>query len=342
MTSPPLTSEPTSVVPFNTPTRTVLLGRGAFVLSIDTELMWGSFHRMSASEFEARNGRLREVITLILAMLDRYSVAVTWALVGHLLLDTCIRGQDGRAHPDLARPNYAWYPHDWYRQDPCTDLATDPLWYGADVVEMIRSARTQHEIGSHSFGHLVFGDPGCSTEAAHDDLEAWSAAARDRGISGQSFAFPRNRIGYLDLLAAAGFRCYRGYRMPASQSLSHRAPDAIRDVLGLPANPSRPAVTASGLVEIPGSMPFLVPSGRLRRWVSVRARVAKAKGGIKRAAHQRAVFHLWFHPMDMAEDRDARLGGLEAILSEVARLRQAGDLEPLTMGALAARYLDGP
>jgi len=46
--------------------------------------------------------------------------------------------------------------------------------------------------------------------------------------------------------------------------------------------------------------------------------------------------------MDMAEDREARLGGLEGILSEVDRLHQAGDLELLTMGALAARYLGEP
>ena len=231
---------------------TVQLDRGVFVLSIDTELMWGSFHRMSASEFEAKNGRLRDVIALILAMLDRYSVPVTWAMVGHLFLDSCDRAQDGRAHPDLGRPAYDWYPHDWYRQDPCTDLATDPLWYGADVVELVRSARTQHEIGSHSFAHLVFGDPGCPAEAARDDIEAWSAAARDCGISGRSFVFPRNRVGHLDLVAAAGFTCYRGYRVPASQSLSHRAPGALRDVLGMPANPSRPTVTASGLLGDPG------------------------------------------------------------------------------------------
>jgi peptidoglycan/xylan/chitin deacetylase (PgdA/CDA1 family) len=342
MTSTPLKFEPTSPGALNRATRTVPLERGAFVLSIDTELMWGSFHRMSVSEFEARNGNLREVIAMILAMLDRYHVPVTWAMVGHLFLDSCDRAEDGRAHPDVVRPTYDWYPHDWYRQDPCTDLATDPLWYGTDVLELVRSARASHEIGSHSFGHLVFGDLGCPAEAARDDIEAWSAAARDRGISGRSFVFPRNRVGHLDLVAAGGFRCYRGYRMPASQSLSHRAPDALRDVLGMSANPSKPTVTASGLLEIPGSMPFLVPRGRLRRWVSVRARVAKAKGGMKRAARQRAVFHMWFHPMDMAQDREARLGGLEGILSEVDRLRRAGDLEPLTMGALAARYLDEP
>jgi len=317
----------------------VELERGVFVLSIDTELMWGSLHRMSPAEFEAKNGQLRDVIRRLLALLDRYKVAATWALVGHLFLDSCERGADGRAHPELARPNYDWYPYDWYRQDPCTDLATDPLWYGADVVELVRSASTGHEIGSHSFGHIVFGDPGCPPAAARDDTEAWLAAAQGRGVQGTSFVFPRNRIGHLDIIAAAGFRCYRGYRMPAKRRVPDRAADAMREVLGAPARASWPSTDASGLLEIPGTMPFLVPSGRLRRWVSVDARVAKAKGGIRRAVRQRAVFHMWFHPMDLAQESEERFAGVEKILAEVDRQRSLGKLETLTMAALAAKCL---
>src|SRR5687767_9232224 len=106
------------------------LERGVFVLSLDTELAWGSFDHTPVAAFANRYPDLRGTIRRLLDLFERYELSATWAVVGHLFLDSCQRGGDGRAHPECLRPQYRWYPHDWLGADPCTDRHTDPLWYG--------------------------------------------------------------------------------------------------------------------------------------------------------------------------------------------------------------------
>ena len=74
---------------------------------------------------------------------------------------------------------------DWYDLDPCGDMETNPTWYGADLVAAIRACRTKQEVGSHAFGHLIAGDPGCTAEAFRTDLAACRAVAEtfERAIS---------------------------------------------------------------------------------------------------------------------------------------------------------------
>jgi hypothetical protein len=49
------------------------------------------------------------------------------------------------------------------------------------------------------------------------------------------------------------------------------------------------------------------------------------------------VFHLWFHPTNLADEPERMFAGLRQILVEVSRLRRSGQLEVLTMGQLAER-----
>jgi hypothetical protein len=72
-----------------------------------------------------------------------------------------------------------------------------------------------------------------------------------------------------------------------------------------------------------------------RRLVPVAARVRKARRGLRRAIREDAVFHLWFHPFNLAPDRRAMLGAFEQILAEVASLRAAGLIDVRTMAQLA-------
>jgi hypothetical protein len=73
-----------------------------------------------------------------------------------------------------------------------------------------------------------------------------------------------------------------------------------------------------------------------RSLVPPAATVAKATAGLRRAVKEAKVFHLWFHPFNLACDRDRMLGILGAILDEAARLRDAGRLDVRPMGELAA------
>ncbi|HLF03846.1 MAG TPA: polysaccharide deacetylase, partial [Dehalococcoidia bacterium] len=135
------------------------LPTGTFMLSIDTELAWGSVYNGSFRQRLGHYARTREAITRLLALSERYHISATWAVVGHLFLDQC-RAVDGIKHPEIIRPEYSWFGGDWFDADPSSDLGTDPFWYGPDIVGQIQECRVPQEIGCHGFSHMIAGDLG--------------------------------------------------------------------------------------------------------------------------------------------------------------------------------------
>src|SRR3954471_20193036 len=88
-----------------------LFDGAVFTISLDFELMWGSFdsgkHRKFVSHL-ARDGAggfraTRAIVERLLALFRKYDVSVTWATVGHLFLDAC-EEREGVKHPDMPRP----------------------------------------------------------------------------------------------------------------------------------------------------------------------------------------------------------------------------------------------
>jgi hypothetical protein len=183
----------------------------------------------------------------------------------------------------------------------------------------------------------VYGDPGCSTAAAADDLTACVRAAAADGVALRSFVFPRNLEGHHELLKSHGFVAYRG----ADQTWFRALPPAVRrpahlldQSLALTPPVSIPTETLPGLWNVPGSM-ILLPRDGVRRLVPFAARVAKARAGLAAAVRQGRVFHLWFHPFNFAVDRTALLRALDEILRSAVELRERGQLDILTMFEVA-------
>ncbi|HEX6739950.1 MAG TPA: hypothetical protein VF310_16850 [Vicinamibacteria bacterium] len=310
------------------------------MLSLDFELIWGTLDLFGTNGFAAACAAERSLVPRLLGLLHAHRTSATWCVVGHLFLERC-GPWNGRPHPEIVRPRHAWLRGEWMKEDPGGDEASQPLFFGRELVEAIRACPTPQEIGGHSFSHVIFGDPGCSREAARSDLEASAAAARALGLELRSFAFPRNRVGHLDLLRDAGFVTYRGpgptwYEQDESPGWGARLAHLL-DVARAATPPTvLPERTAEGLWNIPGSMIYF-PMHGVRRFVPLGRRVARAVKGLDAAARERRVFHLWFHPTNLADHPEAMLAGLDAILGHAGRLRAEGRLEALPMGALAAR-----
>jgi hypothetical protein len=313
------------------------MNRGAFVLSLDVELVWGSFTHTSPAEFNRRYPDLRRVIASLLGLLAELEIPATWAFVGHLFLSECEKDADGRTHPEVVRPSFPWYPHDWLSCDPGTSRAADPLWYGDDLVDAAAACEVQQEIGSHSFSHIHFGDPACTAEAARSDLNACVELADRRDITLRSFVFPRNSEGHHELLREFGFTCFRGVdpnwyrRVPgAARRIAH----LVDDALGVAPPVSVAHEALPGLWNIPGSMLLMSRDG-IRRGVPMASRVRKARAGLNAAERESKIFHLWFHPFNLAVDVDRMLAALRSILLDAARRRDAGTLDIAPMGRLA-------
>jgi len=315
------------------------LGVGAFVVSIDLEMAWG-VHDQGRGAVDAlgpdRAGEERRLVESLLASFSAFGIPATWAVVGHLFLDSC-RQLGGVKHPELVRPDHEWHDGDWLRLDPATDLDADPLWYGRDIVEMIGAARPRQEIGCHTFSHLVAGDPGCSRQAFASDLAACGAAAAEVGVELTSFVFAFNSIGHLDALAAHGYRAYRGHRPRAFAHLgglggaTARALDRARPRPGSAVFPER----VSGMWNIPETN-FFGPSKR-PRWMPMRLWIRRQLVRLDLAARTRSLYHLWFHPQDLLVEPSLALTGLDRILERAASLREQGRIETVSMGQLATQ-----
>jgi hypothetical protein len=311
------------------------LKRGVFTLSLDTELAWGSAHGSRLKEREPLFRQTRECIARLLKLLEKYQIHATWAVVGHLFLERC-QPVNGIKHPDIIRPKYGWFPDDWFLPDPCSSVKDAPIWYGSDIIRQIINCPVSQEVGCHTFSHVRVGEPGCSRECFASELRACRAEADKLDLSLQSFVFPRNSIGHLDVLAENGFAAYRGNtvrwyeRLPGITSKISHLLDGILPVPPPVVMPQRDG----NLWNLPASY-FYPPADGWWGILPAALRAGKAKQGLRKAVKQQRIFHLWFHPFNLASNPDKLLEGLEAVFAEVCSYRDAGSLDNLTMGELA-------
>jgi len=300
---------------------------GTFLLTFDVELLWGVFFDPTwRRRAERRWGPIREVFAEILSTLDRHEIPATFAFVGHLFLDRCERGVDGRTHPEMPRGKHRGVPGDWYDFDPATDAESAPLWYGPDLVAAVRNAAVDHEIGCHGFSH-AFLDGG--RDLARAEIAAAADAARTAGIEPRSFVYPQNRVAFTEELAPAGFTHYREQVGVASRSLSF-----LRRAIGETPDVGRP-LSVDGVVRVPGGIPIL-PAIGVRRLVSVSNRLREVSAGLSRAADEGAVFHLWTHPHNFVEGRETMFAYLDGAMALVAKARREGTIAVKTMAEVCA------
>jgi peptidoglycan/xylan/chitin deacetylase (PgdA/CDA1 family) len=316
-----------------------------FTISLDFELIWGTLDLFGTRGFDRAVRAERDLVPRLLDLFVEFRVPATWCVLGHLFLAGC-RAVDGIKHPEIVRPRHAWHPHDWFEHDPCGTEETHPLFYGRSLIERIRACPVPQEIGCHSFSHVILGDPGCSAATAESEVAECVRLAHDMGIELRSFAFPRNSVGHLEVLRRHGFRVFRG---PEPARLSARPwNNALKRLSHLwavlrAAEPPTvlPVRSASGLWDVPGSMIYF-PMHGFRRHIPLGLRVKRAVKGLEAAARARRVFHLWFHPTNLADQPDRMFAGLRAILEHAARLTDRGDLCVLPMGEVVPAAQPSP
>lgn len=307
--------------------------RGVFILSLDFELVWGSrdLVRRDPEPLLAAARRTRDqVFEPLLALLVDRGMAATWATVGHLFLDR------GASLADLTPPRHGWVQGGWFDGVPKGSEEEHPEFFGRALVR--RLVERGQEVGSHSFSHPIFGDPGCSVEAADSDLARCVREAQTLGIELRSFVFPRNSAGHHHLLARHGFTCWRGLE---PTWYNRRGPGPLRrlghlaDVVAARRPPTvLPTRDEHGLWVIPASASFLPVDG-VRRAIPIERRVTRAVRGLDQASLDRRICHLWSHPINLATDPPATLDMFRRVLDHAARLRDRGALDVLTMGQVA-------
>lgn len=282
-------------------------------------MLWGyvahhSSKAVNLMKSDSKKGR--GCIDILLNLFEQHNIPATWAVVGHLFLDHC-ECEDGVPHKDMPR-----FKENWYSTDPCTDIQKDPLYYGTDIVAKILSNRIEHEIGYHSFSHVIFS--GCSRKVAEAEIKMSDKLAKEFGITLKSFVFPENRIGHVDVLKKNGFKIYRGENLRRgniNQNILIRVFNfGINKMIAPPAEPK----WRDGIWEIPSSMFFCDPKIKF-------SLLPRAEIGLYRAIRSKKVFHIWLHPHNLLMYPSLK-DDLDRFLGTVAKKRDEGKIEVMTMG----------
>lgn len=196
-------------------------------------------------------------------------------------------------------------PVTWAIVGKLKENGTD-LWSGKDIINWIKNDKI-HELASHSYSHEDFTK--ISKEKAQKEFS---------NPKGNSFIFPRNHISHLNLLKKNGFKSYRGKDKSEFELLIPRQ------------TPTSLPINRNGIFEIPSSMYFVSARG-IRKHIPLGLRYLKSKIGINAAISKKEIFHLWFHPVDFADNTEKLLLELEKIIKYADIKRKQKKLEIKTM-----------
>lgn len=309
-----------------------MFDKGIFTVSIDLEIAWGICDKPLQQENIHALEKERDIIKRLLSLFEKYDLRATWGVVGHLLLNQAT-WENGKPHPHFPRPVVNNEEQDWFFQLP--QEGSNPLWYGRDVLEWLRQASPEQEIGSHSFCHLPYDEKITNREAISADLATVAALHGTDNLPFASFIFPRNVVGFRDLLYKTGMRVYRG---KTSQWYDVLPVNAVRRMLNLlyfimAVTPPTvlPKVDEHGLVDVPDSMLLFGRNG-WRKLVSTTSLKKMGILGLQLAARRKRIFHFWFHPSNFAYQTEEQFDVLETIIQEAKRLRNENKLIVKTMG----------
>lgn len=309
---------------------------GYFVFSLDTELGWGYFDldETRARIFSRDGARERDAIRRVLQLCDDYGIKGTWALVGHLFYERCERCE--------ICPVQNWQGK--YRSFDEIYDAQHPFWYAPEVVDLLVAHAADHEIAFHGYTHEIFDERQMSEEQAQIEIDEWLRVAARKGILPQTVVFPRGRVGFLNLFKQAGFTCYRGDpRLPKFMTARYISvlPKYLDTLLGLSPAPVYDlrdlAPGRSGMVHIAPSFHMFGFSRRFEQFLDRRRldrlRFRKVVRGVRKAARESKVLHLWAHPWEFRTEKD--FNKLAFVFDHVAEAIDKGRLRSVGMAELA-------
>ena len=316
-----------------------------FVVSLDFELFWGMFDKVTLESYGENVRGVHSAIPQMLALFERYKIHATWASVGLLMCEdksemlSLLPGKDKQ--PQYSNMSASSYSH-IANANLGQNAQDDPYHYGAHLVQKILSVPHQ-ELASHTFSHFYILDEIISdTSAFAADCGAFANASRKFNTPITSIVFPRNQLNDAALRTAAsyGFTAYRGNpphmlysekTESAQTNLFLRALRLIDAYLNISGHHTYMLSNKNthGLCNVPASR-FLRPYTPSLRFLE-KLRIARIKKSMTHAAKYGEIFHLWWHPHNFGINRKENLGMLIEILEHYQELQRIYGMESASM-----------
>lgn len=312
--------------------------KGCLVISLDFELMWGNIESWTIEGYgKTHVKQVREVITRLLALFEKYQVKATFATVGFIMQ------QQNEVMIPNRTPSYTnqkLSPYGNYMKRISKENAN--LYFAPDIIEQLKHSSCV-EIGTHTYCHYYCWEKGQSTDQFDADLSIACEVARKNGIDLKSIVFPRNQVSedYLTICKEHGITSYRGnakkyFNETKSiiECYKNKVCRFLDTYLNIGGNTSYKLNQESRIIQnIPASR-FIRPYSHQFSFLE-RLRFRRIRKEMEYAARYGEVYHIWWHPHNFGADMKENLAFLEKILKTYQQLHEKYGMSSMTMKELA-------
>ncbi len=253
--------------------------KGGVIISADFELGWAVRFSKESKDPDKYSFLERKNLPVIIKHLNDFQIPIVWAIVGHLFLKTCNRGDhDWMKRIPYFNDHWNYTEGDWFDCDPHTNYKKDPSWYAPDLIETILNSKVQHEIACHTFSHIDCSYKNCPPEVLEDELTASFNAAKSWGIKFKSITFPGGTAGNFEVLKKFGISICR------KRHLDYEIAYPFLNNKGIIVTPTGPGIAL-----------------KYRDYWSIDYIFSRIKKVIDKAILTNTIAHLWFHPSQEEE-----------------------------------------
>lgn len=308
---------------------------GTLILSFDCEGKWGIADSPMSRLGFITHETLRKAYRTILDLHKKYHVQSTFAFVAAL----CMRSSDLKDWLNTTR-TLEHQGKNWLA------LAINQIsagitegWCDEALSRMIRD-EGDHELCSHGGTHLPYSEGSTPIEAVLSDISLTQQVFSQLSIPMENLIFPRNIIGFQELLANAGYLGYRNIdswetKSGKSGKLSRYAAEFFPfDRPSLPTGHANK--DSSGLSVIPAAK-FLNAALGARKLVPKSMTNFRIESLLKFAIHNNRVVHFYSHPHNFITDPTLS-EKLDYMLRIATQHRDQGNLNILTMNQWRAAH----
>jgi hypothetical protein len=319
---------------------------GQFVISLDFEKYWGIFDSLGSKNYGKNIEEVDNVIERLLTVCDHYNVKLTFATVGLLFNKT---KEEFMINTPSELPSYSNKNHSPYSKFDAIgeNELSDNFHYGNYMLKKI-AANGNHEIGTHTYCHYYCLEEGQTVSQFEADLKMAIKVAADNGVEIKSIVFPRNQVSqdYLKVCHDHGILSYRGNENHAiyaakpyikSKNKAHRLMRVLDSYINITGNHiyDLNALITDYIVNIPSSC-FLRPYNEKLSYLEP-LKINRVINGMTKAAKNKQLYHLWWHPHNFGKNIEENFNNLETILKAYSKLNQEENFESVIMTELALK-----